>query len=540
MKRRKLIQKILGIMMIGTYALFGSTSMAEEQAFEMSEDGDIYGSSSATLSNRSSENLTFSYLAGVEDVVICDHTNSSFKVTGYLQREPLEADFVANGTTITIDDNDAINEYGVISDTPSVQVVADGSDISRITFEYHVDEEMYTTLKAADESRYNGGGGRLIGGFELHQIHISTDNSNANPMCGGTIVKHPYVYEYEGVEYGAGEDEVYTIDGREGAIVYGDGIYLFGRISDTYVAGGSEYDLYGNTYSKCVHCINSYNTPYGVAIDNPPAEKPLELYDVNGNRIADITYKRIETNGWIYRNEVMDITECLDVECYDNRYSFRATLDMKLDGEDGINAPIELTIYYTEHPIMDDSSLIYAENDGCTFYKRANGDVVSYYANGTMVINEFKCDGTYTYYFQADGTAMRDRLTYHPDGVHVIYFDEDGHEVFSDFAHITKTIAGKTVDDYCFFDSLGHMYVDTMTYDKTGTKLYYINPYGLLEHAGWFAFSGKEFDKGLGFSGRSGGYGYANPDGSLYVNANTYDWEGRLCYLQGDGHMFLD
>ena len=157
--------------------------------------------------------------------------------------------------------------------------------------------------------------------------------------------------------------------------------------------------------------------------------------------------------------------------------------------------------------------------------------------NGLKAHNTFFCDGTYTYYLQADGTPMKDRLTYHPDGKHVIYFDEDGHEVFSDFAHISKSIAGDDVDDMCFFDTYGYMYVDTLTYDKTGTKLYYVNPYGVLERNGWFTFSGHEFDAGLGFSGKAGGYGYANTDCSLMVNVNTYDWNGKPVYMQGDGHM---
>ena len=160
-----------------------------------------------------------------------------------------------------------------------------------------------------------------------------------------------------------------------------------------------------------------------------------------------------------------------------------------------------------------------------------------YLPSGTMVYNAFFSDGTYTYYLQADGTPMKDRLTYHPDGVHVIYFDADGHEVFSDFAHISKSIAGTDVDDMCFFNVYGYMYVDTLTYDKTGTKLYYVNPYGVLERNGWFQFSGHEFDAGLGFSGKAGGYGYANWDCSLMVNTNTYDWNGNLVYMQGDGHM---
>ncbi len=160
-----------------------------------------------------------------------------------------------------------------------------------------------------------------------------------------------------------------------------------------------------------------------------------------------------------------------------------------------------------------------------------------YLPSGQMVRNSFFSEGTYTYYLQADGTPMKDRLTYHPDGVHVIYFDADGHEVFSDFAHISKSIAGADVDDMCFFNVYGYMYVDTLTYDKTGTKLYYVNPYGVLERNGWFQFSGHEFDAGLGFSGKAGGYGYANSDCSLIVNTNIYDWNGNFVYMQGDGHM---
>lgn len=160
-----------------------------------------------------------------------------------------------------------------------------------------------------------------------------------------------------------------------------------------------------------------------------------------------------------------------------------------------------------------------------------------YLPSGQMVRNSFFSDGTYTYYLQADGTPMKDRLTYHPDGQHVIYLDADGHEVFSDFAHISKSIAGTDVDDMCFFNVYGYMYVDTLTYDKTGTKLYYVNPYGVLERNGWFSFSGREFDAGLGFSGVAGGYGYANSDCSLMINTNTYDWNGNFVYMQGDGHM---
>lgn len=182
----------------------------------------------------------------------------------------------------------------------------------------------------------------------------------------------------------------------------------------------------------------------------------------------------------------------------------------------------------------------FAEYQGYTFYKTKD-DVICYDSNDNLVINDFKCDGTYTYYFQADGTCMKDRLTYHPDGVHVIYFDENGHEVFSDFAHVSKSIAGTDVDDNCFFDVFGYMYVDVLTWDKAGTKLLYANPYGRLECAGWFQFSEtvKWADgsvcEGIASEPNTPRYGYGQQDCTLLRDTQTYDWRGIPCYLQGNG-----
>lgn len=147
--------------------------------------------------------------------------------------------------------------------------------------------------------------------------------------------------------------------------------------------------------------------------------------------------------------------------------------------------------------------------------------------NGEIAKNVFFCDGTYTYYLQYDGTPMKDRLTYHPNGKDVIYFDKDGHEVFSDFAHVKRSISGENVDDLCFFDVYGHMYVDFITYDKSGKELYYANPYGVIERNGWFTFSEKQ----------GGGIGYANLDGTLMKGQFSYDEFGRLVYFGGDGKI---
>ena len=152
------------------------------------------------------------------------------------------------------------------------------------------------------------------------------------------------------------------------------------------------------------------------------------------------------------------------------------------------------------------------------------------------IINTFFCDGTYTYYLQADGTPMKNRLTYHPDGEHVIYFDENGHEVFSNYAHVKQSIAGEAVDDYCFFDTNGYLYVDVLTWNLAGDQLLYANPCGVLERNGWFQFSKKvKWADGTACDGIAGQWGYGQADGTLLRNTYVYDQFGQLWYMQGNG-----
>lgn len=160
--------------------------------------------------------------------------------------------------------------------------------------------------------------------------------------------------------------------------------------------------------------------------------------------------------------------------------------------------------------------------------------------NGEVDSNEFISDGTYTYYVQNDGTVMKDRLTYHPDGQHVIFFDSEGHEVFNTFAHASNSIEGKAIPDgeQYYFNVYGYMYVNTVTYDATGTKLYYINPYGQLEHNGWFLFdsnAGYGDDPYAKWSFTGSYLGFANYDATLLTNASTFDYNGTPCYMQGNG-----
>lgn len=174
--------------------------------------------------------------------------------------------------------------------------------------------------------------------------------------------------------------------------------------------------------------------------------------------------------------------------------------------------------------------------DDYTFYEDNKGNVYCYDATGAPVINQFACDGEYTYYFQADRTAMKDRLTYHPDGVHVIYFDQYGHEVFSDYANVKKTISGDAVNDFCFFNVFGYLYVDVLTWDKNGKELLYANPYGVLERNGWFQFSNNViWADGTPCEGIAGQYGYGQKSGYLLRNKSTKDWNGNPVYLQGNG-----
>ena len=48
-----------------------------------------------------------------------------------------------------------------------------------------------------------------------------------------------------------------------------------------------------------------------------------------------------------------------------------------------------------------------------------------------------------------DGSPMKDRLAYHPDGEHVIYFDQNGHEVFTNFQYCDS------VQYICYFAQPG-------------------------------------------------------------------------------------
>ena len=141
--------------------------------------------------------------------------------------------------------------------------------------------------------------------------------------------------------------------------------------------------------------------------------------------------------------------------------------------------------------------------------------------DGVAVTDCFFCDGTYTYYLQYDGTPMKDRLTYHPDGEQVIYFDAKGRECFDTFANVKQSIEGKPIDDLCYFGTFGNLYVNVITYNKEGTAIYYANPYGVMERSGVFELDTNATNYELLANGCH--YGFANSDGSVQGFYATYE-----------------
>ena len=143
--------------------------------------------------------------------------------------------------------------------------------------------------------------------------------------------------------------------------------------------------------------------------------------------------------------------------------------------------------------------------DGTQYHKK----------DGSLVTDAFFCDGEFTYYLQADGTPMKDKLTYHPDGEHLIYLDEYGHEVFTNFKYC------KSVGYTCYFDVNGYLYKDEITF--VGDKVYYLNKNGAMEQNGWFQFA------------NGCDYGYANSDGTLTTGGFSYDPFGRVVFYHWNG-----
>ncbi len=153
------------------------------------------------------------------------------------------------------------------------------------------------------------------------------------------------------------------------------------------------------------------------------------------------------------------------------------------------------------------------EWDGTYYYLGLK--ISDYFLYKVKMTDIFFSDGTYTYYLQADGTPMKDSLTYHPDGVHLIYFNENGQELFNRFQYCADV--GYT----CYFDTFGYLYKDQITfYDD---KPYYLDGTGRMKQNEYF-----KFDNGVDI-------GHATADGSLENNGFGYDQYGRVVFYHWNG-----
>ncbi|GHU44957.1 hypothetical protein FACS1894111_12940 [Clostridia bacterium] len=144
-----------------------------------------------------------------------------------------------------------------------------------------------------------------------------------------------------------------------------------------------------------------------------------------------------------------------------------------------------------------------------------------YTSSGTYAKNTFLFDGRYTYYMQADGTPMTNRLTYHPNGQNTVYFDKNGHEVFNSFQDVEKGASGNALGYTCYFDANGYLYQDEIT--SYNGKTYYLDGTGKMKKNEWF-----RFDNGADI-------GYAKADGSLHTEGFGADPWGRQVFYHWNG-----
>ena len=159
--------------------------------------------------------------------------------------------------------------------------------------------------------------------------------------------------------------------------------------------------------------------------------------------------------------------------------------------------------------------------NGGTFEADADGNY-HYVLDGQMIKNAFLFDGYNTYYLQNDGTPMKDRLTYHPDGEHIVYFDEYGHEAFDRQVLVKTSMTGEELwNTWCYFGTYGYMFVDQITFDAEGNPSYY-NACGVEERNGWFQFA-------------DGNFGYARGNGQLMHNEFGYNPCGQKVFYHWNG-----
>lgn len=459
-----------------------------------------------------------------------------------------------------------IAEYnsGVIEDCISrVNMNSYGVNIRMAGITAYNDGDIY---RCKNEGNLSGKASELAGIAALNGGTNIVGCENSGAISFQTSGCHAYAGGIVGNEYRASSGSQFTIeDCKNTGDIYGDvengAATIGGVIGETTRKG----DNSNSTIKNCTNAGNLYGTgEIGGVIG---AVNHGHTYTLNGEEIVSngdnflvegcgnsgtITVKKgvDGTSSWaggvfgkvnIAKNGTVYIKDCGNSGSI---YSENGKSDRNVDVLGGIGASLENvgcadgtanSYIYIEScfnkGFVDDSvnycsdqiggisggntAVTNCNYTGNRFQTDADGNVHAYYPDGTPIRNQFIFDGYFTYYIQADGTAMKDNLTYHPDGTHIICFDNKGHEVFMDFYYCSKV--GYT----CYFDSLGYIYKDQITF--VGNKTYYLNGDGKMENSGWFRFA----------NGRD--YGYANSDGTLKTNQFSYDAWGRVVFYHWNG-----
>lgn len=362
-----------------------------------------------------------------------------------------------------------------------------------------------------DEAKYGEELGKILD-EDLKLCKIDSSKSFSSP-AGFVATTIPYVYNIDGscayvsatVDFVA-KDASANKDGDPKAnFTVSSGVAKNGAFGDD---DETRVDSYTYTIDSALTTLEKAKAAVEVALDNMIVTNDTEKADVEAVVNAALKdYTDIKSNVAFSKQKATATEE--------------GTIDISVELTNTTNGlvnvvPAKKTITFKSNTfVVEDGKKVYYNKDGKTL-------------KNTWLQSTESPDG-YTYYIQNDGSVMQDRLTYHPDGEHVIYFDKDGHEVFDAFVNVKKDAQGQDVDYIGYFDTFGYAYVNQTTYGNgegayATDALFYINDYGVLENKGWF-------------QNAAGEIGYAATNGTLTTSQWSLDQFGRKVYFQANGFL---
>ncbi|WP_158024954.1 GDSL-type esterase/lipase family protein [Roseburia sp. 499] len=248
-------------------------------------------------------------------------------------------------------------------------------------------------------------------------------------------------------------------------------------------------------------------------------------YDENSKKVKDSlveyegnTYYFQEDGSAVTSRRIDDSTNDFVVYFDENAHMVKNKLQKDPDSENVWYFNNDGHQVFDEFVRLEDKVYYFDKNgnqytDEC--YQDETGKMHFFRKDSTMIYNDYYFDGDWTYYLQYDGTPMKSRMSYDPEGTGVIYFDDYGHMLFNTFYYC------EDVGYTCYFAGDGRAYFDQITF--VGDKVYYLNGNGKMEDSGWFQFA----------NGRD--YGYANADGTLFTCGFSYDPKGRVVFYHWNG-----